>query len=239
MYSNIAKAALVSWNLELQKMDMKLKICCKYYLSLDWLCIDIDIFAFIVSIGFINSWISWCACYYLYANVCSTLCRSCLLIYANTQRLKSLERKSGWPDPNLALASITPSFPQELPEGCKPVILHCQGLSNCPGVFLFLLFSPHVPWVVLLRMYWFSCLSVWQPMYVCWVWALSWEEQVQCLVGRWCCLTSGDPSKHWVVLPSGSDIHSVSVFYRRHNSYLACGVQFFCTFTSTSDMLWK
>lgn len=78
-------------------MDKKLNICCKYYLPPYFLCLDVDILAFLVSTGLNCSWVSRCACYYPYAKMCS-FCWFCLLIYSNShfQRpASSLERKSG------------------------------------------------------------------------------------------------------------------------------------------------
>lgn len=155
MYNNIAKVELVSWNLELQKMDKKLNICCKYYLPPYFLCLDVDILAFLVSTGLNCSWVSRCACYYPYAKMCS-FCWFCLLIYSNShfQRpASSLERKSG----RITSSSIISMGTAGRLHTCD---LDCQGASSCPGVFLLPLFSPAMQCVVVEEM--FSFLSTQQ-----------------------------------------------------------------------------
>lgn len=241
MCSNIANTTLVSRNLELQKMDKKPNICCKYYLSPDWLRIDVDIFALLVSIGLVHSWVSWCACYYPQANACSALGRFCLLIYGNTQFQRpksSLGRKSIWvrspPYSGQHSSIISTGAGGRLHAVASP----CRGVPAAQGFACCCSSAPKRG----ARWCWGDVLflgGVWQPVWGCWMRALCGEAPGHCPVGQWRCMKSEDSRKRGTALPGGSDTRSASVCCGSRNSSLACGAQFFCTFTSTPDVLWE
>lgn len=239
MCSNIANATLVSWNLELQKTDKKPNICCKYYLSPDRLRIDVDIFALLVSIGLVHSWVSWCACYYPQAKACSALGRFCLLIYGNTHGPKvfSWEKKRLGQVPTLLrpaqlhhfhgswwkAARLWPRLAGgfQLPRGLPVAALQPRNAAHGGAEETL------------------SLGGVWQPV---WAWgmrALRGEAPGHCPVGQRRCMKSDDSRERWTALPGGSDTRSASLFCGRRNSSLACGAQLFCMFTSTPDLLWK
>lgn len=155
----------------------------------------------------------------------SSVCWSTATANSKGQHL-FLREKVAESHPNLALTSTAPSFLWQLLEGCTLGILHWWG-SSCPRVLL--LCSPAVQG------------RCWRRRSLCWA----------CGSGRLLgragsptpatelLLQPDDSRKGWAVLPGGSDTYSASLFSRRQKSYLACGVQFFCTFTTTSGVLWK